>query len=263
MKTGTDLFDMTGRTALVTGAGQGVGQGIAKLLAAFGANVIVNDFVLDRALAVAEEIKAEGGKSLAVQADVTDFASVGNMFDQAARTFGRVDVLVNNAGNAGTQGSTRQLFWETTPEDWDRWIAVNFHGVLNCSRHAVPGMIEGKWGRLVTIISDAGRAGEGNGLEVYSGAKAGAAGFTRGIARAVGRYGITANCVAISATETPGVAPYLADPDYMKKMLSAYVIRRVGQPIDIAAAVLFLASGAGSWVTGQTYPVNGGFQFGL
>jgi 3-oxoacyl-[acyl-carrier protein] reductase len=118
-------------------------------------------------------------------------------------------------------------------------------------------------GRIITIISEASRYGD-VGLEVYAGAKAGAAGFMRATARALGRYNITANCVAIAATATPAIEERLKkDPERTKKMLEKYVIRRPGRPDDIANMVLFLASDASSWVTGQTYGVNGGFTFGL
>jgi 3-oxoacyl-[acyl-carrier protein] reductase len=124
-------------------------------------------------------------------------------------------------------------------------------------------MIQRNSGRIITIISDAGRVGEA-GLEVYSGAKAGAAGFTRAIARSLGRYHITANCVAIAATMTPAIEARLnANPDMKKKMMEKYVIRRPGQPTDVANMVLFLASDASPWITGQTYPVNGGFSFAM
>ena len=261
-----DIFNLEGRVAVVTGAGQGVGQGIAQLLAAQGAAVVVNDYFEERAQQVAREINASGGRAEAIQADVTDYASVGAMFDKANAIFGKVDILVNNAGNSGANPDSRagrKPFWETEPADWKRFIAVNLDGVMNCSRHALPGMVERQHGRLITIISDAGRAGEANGLEAYSAAKAGAAGLTRGIARGVGRYGITANNVAISATNTPAIASAVANPEFLKKAFSNYVVRRLGEPSDIAAMVLFLASGAASWITGQTYPVNGGFTFSM
>lgn len=261
-----DLLKLDGRVALVSGAGQGVGRGIATLLAMHGASVVVNDYYQDRAEGVAEEIKAAGGKAVPIQGDVTDFASVGRMFQGAVDAFGNVDILVNNAGNAGATSpaiGARKPFWESGPEDWEPFIAVNLDGVLNCCRHALPGMIAGKRGRLITIISDAGRTGESNGLEAYSAAKAGAAGLMRGLARGVGRFGITSNCVAISATQTPAIAAALENEDFMKKALAQYVIRRVGQPSDVAAMVLFLASQASGWITGQTYPVNGGFSFSM
>lgn len=257
------IFDLSGRVALVTGAGQGVGAGIATALAAFGATVVVNDYHAERADAVAADIVAAGGKAIAVQGDVTDFDSVGAMFERAAAEVGAVGILVNNAGNAGAAAPSLRPFWETGPQDWAPFTKVNYDGVFNCTRHALPPMIADKRGRIITIISDAGRAGEGNGLEAYSAAKAGAAGLMRGIARSVGRFGITANAVAIAITNTPTVAGFLQDETWLKKALANYIVRRVGEPDDVAAMVLYLASDASGWVTGQTYPVNGGFSLAL
>ncbi|WP_427307311.1 SDR family NAD(P)-dependent oxidoreductase [Cupriavidus sp. H39] len=262
-----NLTDLDGKIAAVTGAGQGVGREVALHFARSGARaVIVNDFYAERAHAVVREIAALGVKAVAAVCDVTDQAQVKAVFAQAVQEAGgSIDILVNNAGNSGVNPDpeARKHFWEVGEAAWDSFIRVNFYGVINCTAAVVPGMIEKNAGRLITIISDAGRVGEPN-LEIYSGAKAGAAGFMRGAARALGRYNITANCVAISATATPAIAARLeADPDRKKKMLSNYVIRRVGQPEDVANMVLFLASGSSSWITGQTYPVNGGFSFNL
>lgn len=260
----SQLLDLSNNICLVTGAGQGVGRQIVLHMAAHNAaGIVVNDYVLERAQAVADEVTAAGGRAIAVQADVSNHESVKAMFAQAEATYGRVDVLVNNAGNAGANPSAdlRKPFWETGPEVWKSYVGVNFDGVINSTAACIPGMIERKRGRIITIISDAGRVGE-PGLEIYSGAKAGAAGFMRGVARALGRYQITANCVAIAATLTPAIeARVTSDPERTKRMLERYVIRRVGQPDDIAAMVLFLASDASGWITGQTYPVNGGFSF--
>jgi 2-hydroxycyclohexanecarboxyl-CoA dehydrogenase len=260
-----EILDLSGRAALVTGAGQGVGRGIAQMLAAQGAAVLVNDYHLERAQAVADEIRSASGRAEAVRADVTDYAGVGAMFAQAHSLFGRIDILVNNAGNAGVENGNaeRVAFWESTPADWKRYLDVNLLGVMNCSRHALPGMLRHGHGRIVTIISDAARTGESNGLEAYSAAKAGAAGFTRAVARGVGRHGVTANNVAISATNTPALGPVVENQEFMKKMLSQYVIRRLGEPSDVAAMVTFLCSSSAGWITGQTYPVNGGFSFAL
>lgn len=257
-----NILDLTGRVALVTGAGQGVGAETARYLAAQGAKVVVNDFVGERAEAIADEINGNSGVALGLQADVTDFASVQTMIDTASSEFGTVDVLVNNAGNAGAdpRALSGRPFWESDPKEWDAFLKVNLYGVMNCCRAAIPGMIEaGKGGRLISIISDAGRVGEG-GLETYSGAKAGAAGFMRGLARSLGRFDITSNCVAIATTNTPAVRAMTQNEDLMKKVLRNYIIRRVGEPSDVAAMVTFLASNSASWTTGQTYPVNGGFS---
>ena len=261
----SELLNLESRVALVTGAGQGVGRQVALYLAQHGVRgVVVNDYFQDRADAVAKEIEAAGGQALAVQADVTDFGSVTQMMETAERQFGQVDILVNNAGNAGpTSGITDAApFWETGPDDWDKWVGVNFTGVLHSTRAALPGMVQRQYGRIVTVISDAGRVGEPH-LVVYSGAKAGAAGLMRGVAKAVGRYGITVNSVALAAIETPTTAGAMEDEAALKAMLRNYTIRRVGRPEDPAGLILFLCSDAAAWITGQTYPVNGGYSSAL
>jgi len=261
-----NILNMKGKVALVTGAGQNVGREIARYIAAHEADgVIVNDYVLDRAQTVADEIKAEGGNAIALQADVSNHASVEAMYAKAFAHYGRVDVLVNNAGNAGAtpNPAARTPFYETGPEVWKTWIGVNFDGVINCTALALPGMIERKRGKIVTIISDASRFGDA-GLEIYAGAKAGAAGFMRSVARGMGRYNITANSVVIATMATPQIEARLAaDPERAKRMLEKYIIRRPGRPSDVAAMVLFLVSGASDYITGQVYPVNGGFTFAL
>jgi 3-oxoacyl-[acyl-carrier protein] reductase len=263
----TEILDLAGRVALVTGGGQGVGRQIALHLAAHNAGgVVVNDYVLDRAEGVAEEIRAAGGKALALQADVSDHANVKEMVAKARAELGPIGVLVNNAGNAGANPSPelRKPFWESGPEVWNSYIGVNLYGVMNCTAAVIPGMIERQApGRIITIISDAGRWGDA-GLEIYAGAKAGAAGFMRSVARSLGRHEITANCVAIALTATPAVERTLhGDPERLKRTLEKYIVRRPGRPTDIANMVLFLASDASPWITGQVYPVNGGFTFAL
>jgi 2-hydroxycyclohexanecarboxyl-CoA dehydrogenase len=261
-----DILDLKGRVALVTGAGQGVGRQAALHLASHNAGgVIVNDFFRERAEEVAAEIRSAGGKAIGVQCDVTKLDQVKAMVAAGAKEFGSVDILVNNAGNAGAEPTenARKNFWETTPEDWNSFIGVNFYGVINCTSAVVPGMVDRRQGRIVTVISDAGRWGDA-GLEIYAGAKAGAAGFMRACARGLGRYNIAANCVAIAMTMTPPIRARMEkDPERLKKIMQNYVVRRPGEPEDVANMILFLASDASSWVTGQTYPVNGGFTFGL
>lgn len=262
----SDILDLGGRVALVTGAGQGVGRQIALHLSQHNSGgVAVNDFHLSRAEAVAEEIRSFGGKAVAVQADVSDLSAVKAMHEQIVANLGPVGVLVNNAGNMGANPTKDVLkpFWETSPEVWNQAIGVNLYGVMNCSAAIIPGMIERKApGRIINIISDAGRYGDA-GYEAYSAAKAGAAGFTRSVARSLGRHGITANAVAIAATRTPATEASLGDAERTKRVFEKYIIRRPGEPSDIANMVLFLASDASSWISGQTYPVNGGFTLAL
>ena len=262
-----DILDLAGRVALVTGAGQGVGRQIALNLGAHNAGgVIVNDYVLARAEAVAAEITAAGGRALPLQADVSDHAAVKAMVAEAQAALGPIGILVNNAGNAGATPSqdAGKPFWETGPEVWNTFLGVNLYGVMNCTAAVVPGMIARQApGRIITIISDAGRWGDA-GAEIYAGAKAGAAGFMRSVARSLGRHQITANSVAIALTETPAVRRTLdGDPERLKRTLEKYIIRRPGQPSDVANMVLFLASDASPWITGQVYPVNGGFTLAL
>jgi 2-hydroxycyclohexanecarboxyl-CoA dehydrogenase len=254
------MFDLSSRVALVTGAGQGVGRGIAVTLANHGAKVAVNDYFADRAQAAADAIRAEGGVAAGVPADVTDLDSMHAAIAAAERELGPIEILVNNAGNAGPNHGIDDPtpFWETGPEEWAPWMGTNFYGVLNSARAVLPGMVARGYGRIVSIISDAGRVGEPN-LVVYSGAKAGAAGFTRGLAKAVGRHGITANCVALSTIRTPATEPLLADESLAKRALRPYIVRRFGEPEDVAAAVLYLVSDEASWVTAQTHAVNGGY----
>ena len=256
-----NILDLKGRIALVSGAGQGVGRQVALHLAAGNAGgVIVNDYFLERAQGVADEIEGAGGKAIALQADVTRLEAVANLVERAERHFGAIDILVNNAGNAGPVQDVADAkpFWETEPDDWQHWLGTNFFGVLNCCRAVLPGMIKRRYGRITTVISDAGRIGEPH-LAVYSGAKAGAAGFMRALAKAVGRAEITANCVALSGIRTPGVAGMLQDEETVARILRSYIIRRLGEPDDAANLILFLSSDAASWITGQTYPVNGGY----
>jgi 3-oxoacyl-[acyl-carrier protein] reductase len=256
------LLDLSGKVALITGAGQGVGRGIALMFAAHGATVVVNDFVRERADVVAKEITDAGLKAIGSQGDVTDFKGVLTMVEDAKERVGAIDVLVNNAGNAGSKMGLEdsQAFWNTDPDEWKNWFGTNLYGVMHCVRAVMPAMIERKWGRLITITSDAGRTGEPH-LATYSAAKAGAAGFMRAMAKAGGRYGITSNCISLGGIDTPGAKGVLHNDEAIQRMLKHYLIRRVGKPSDAAIMSLVLASEAGSWITGQTYPVNGGYSF--
>ena len=257
----TVAIDLSGRTALVTGAGQGVGAAIAALLAEAGARVAVNDLVGDRAEAQAAALRVAGGDAVAAPFDVTDL----DMVTDTVAGLGRVDILVNNAGNAGGDSWPGMVaFAETSPADWEKFLRVNLYGVMNATRAALPGMIEGGWGRVVTIISDAARVGEPK-MAVYAAAKAGAAGLTRSIANEVGRHGITANNIALGTMRTPLTeAGWVGlDEREVAARMKGYAVRRPGLPDDVAALVGYLASPAASWITGQTIPLNGGYSSAL
>ncbi|WP_428312776.1 SDR family NAD(P)-dependent oxidoreductase [Hydrocarboniphaga sp.] len=262
------LLDLAGQAALVTGAGQGAGRGIAMLLAQHNAGgVAVNDFVMARAEAVAAEIQALGVRAVPVQADVGDHAAVAAAFAKARAVLGPITLLVNNAGNAGPEATMglSPFFWETAPEDWDRYFRTNLQGVMNCCHVALPEMVAQQRGRIVTIVSDSGRVGEAR-LAAYAAAKAAAAGFVRSIAKETGRFGITCNAISLSTLEPPmddeQLARFIAS-DRSRAQLASYTIRRFGKPADVAAMSLFLCSDAASWITGQTYPVNGGYSFAV
>jgi len=257
----TITIDLTGRRALVTGAGQGVGRGIAMTLAAAGAEVGVNDLVTDRAGAVAEEIAAAGGAAHEAVFDVTDWDAVQG----AVTAHGPYDIVVNNAGNAGrpdTMGmEDLQPFIDQDLAAWSGFVGVNLFGVMHVTRAALPAMIEASGGKIVTIVSDSARTGDAN-VAAYAAAKAGAAGLMRSVAREVGRHGITANSISlgsINATERPQEV----EQEELGRLISRYPIRRRGLPSDVAHLTLFLVSDLSPWLTGQTIPLNGGYSMAL
>lgn len=254
-------IDLSGRRALITGAGQGVGLATAHALARAGAEIIVNDIQEEQADAAVAELVAAGGKAVALPFDVTDWEQVSSAISGA----GTVDILVNNAGNAGTQGFTGMVsFVDSEPRDWQRFFAINLFGVMHCTKAALPSMIATGCGRIITIISDAARNGEAK-LSPYAAAKAGAAGFSRSIAREVGRHAITVNCISLGNINTPATAPpppsTPEEHEREKAFLRPYVIRRRGQPDDVAGLVTYLSSDHAEWITGQTYALNGGYTF--
>jgi 2-hydroxycyclohexanecarboxyl-CoA dehydrogenase len=215
------------RIAVVTGAGQGIGRGIAEKLAAEGATVVATD--------------------------VTDYGSVEAMAAVVRERFGRIDVLVNNAG-----WDVAGAFVDTDPADWDRIIRINLYGVLNTCRVVLPVMIEQGGGSIVNMSSDAGRVGS-SGEAVYSAAKGGIIAFSKTIARESARSGINVNVVCPGPTDTPLFASLGGDnPRLRESLTKAIPFRRLAEPADIAAAVAFFASPEAAYLTGQTVSVSGG-----
>lgn len=256
-----------GRVALVTGAGRGIGRQICLTLAAEGARVAVNDVFQERADAVAGEVGDGGGHGIGVVADVTDLEAVTAMVKRVTDEWGSLDILVNNAGipviadPSDTSAAAGAFFAESDRAQWDRTMGLITYGVLNCTRAAVEGMSERRWGRVVNVISDAGRVGEPR-LAAYSLAKAGVVGFSKALAKEVGRYCVTVNCVSPATTETEATKAWLEAQGerIMRQYPLARGLERLGQPSDIANAVAFLASQRAEWVTGQVLSVNGGYS---
>lgn len=241
------MFDLRGRTALVTGAGQNVGAGIARTLAGQGATVVVNDLFADRAEATADDIRRVGGTALVSTFDVTDIEAVTN----AIGAVGIVDILVNNAGISGTERMRPRAFREMTPDEWRMPININLFGVMNCCHAVIDGMCERGWGRIITISSGAGNAGVAIGVSPYSAGKGGGIAFTRTLALEVARTGVTANTLALGLMDNP-------DPTVTARLARAIPVGRTGTPDDIGAACAWLASEEASWVTAQTININGG-----
>jgi 3-oxoacyl-[acyl-carrier protein] reductase len=257
----TITIDLAGRRALVTGAGQGVGRGIARTLGAAGAEVLVNDLVEDRAASVVAEIEADGGRGGTAVFDVTDWDAVREAVDR----LGPFDILVNNAGNAGKATGMgfddRKPFAEEDPAAWDAFLRVNLLGVMYVTRAVLPGMIGRDAGRVITIVSDTARTGDPD-MAAYSAAKAGAGGLIRSVAREVARHGITANLIALGSINQTERPQDVEDAE-LGWLIKRYPVRRRGLPSDIANLAVFLASDLSPWITGQTIPVNGGYSMAL
>jgi len=238
------------KVAIVTGAGQGIGRGIATKLAAEGATVVVSDINEPTAKETAEAI---GGAAIGVRADVTSRESVEAMVEQVHQRFGRIDVLVNNAG-----WDTAGPFVDSDPADWDRIIAINLYGVLHTSKAVLPIMAAQGHGSVVNLASDAGRVGS-SGEAVYSAAKGGVIAFTKATAREMARHQVNANVVCPGPTDTALFASMGGDnPKLREALTKAIPFRRLAQPADLANAVAFLASDEASYITGQTVSVSGG-----
>ncbi len=247
-------IDLSGRSAIVTGGGRGIGRESALLLARAGAALTIADLDEANAQSVTDEIHAMGGHAVAVRTDVTQPDDARAMAQAALRAHGRVDILVNNAARW-----TVKLFKDMTPAEYEVDMRVTLYGVLYASRAVLDPMIEQRYGRIVNLISDAGRIGEPF-LSIYSAAKAGVGGFTKALAKEVARYNITVNGVAPGTTNTPGAADFIEKAGGKEKLAKAYPLRRLAQPIDIANAILFLASDLSSYMTGQIFSVSGGYS---
>jgi len=241
------------RVVVVTGGGSGVGREITKVLCSEGAGVAVIDIALEKATETVGLVKGLPGRAIAYKADVINFEEFQGVVNRVIADFGKIDVLINNAGYG-----VYKNFDASSGHDWMIDININLIGVLNCTRSVISHMKERKYGKVLSIVSDAGRVGEPF-LTSYSAAKAGAIGFSKALAKEVGRDGINVNCIALGTTKTPLIEPYLT-PEAEKKMLKRYAIQRLGLPADHAYLAAFLVSDRASWITGQVVSINGGYS---
>ena len=241
------------RVAIVTGAARGIGREIALALVREGAKVSICDIDIEPLNDVADEIKAVGGQALASKVDVTKSAEINQMVEATLQTFGGIDILVNNAG--GSARDRASDFNEAPEEVWKATLERNLHGTLGCTRAVINHMIERKTGKVVNFASVNGISGQA-GFVDYSAAKAGVIGFTKALAKEVNSYGINVNAVAPGVIETRVVEQI--PKETITGIIESLNLNRLGQPEDVANAVLYLASDEASYVTGHILRVCGG-----
>jgi len=250
------MAKLAGKTVIVTGGGGGIGGAACRLFAAEGAKVAVFDMNFEAAGKVAAEINAAGGVATAFKCDITDRAAVDVAVAATEAQLGPVDVLVNNAG-----WDVFKPFLKTVPTEWEKLIAINLTGALHMHHAVLPGMAERKSGRIVNVASDAARVGS-SGEAVYAACKGGLVALSKTLAREHARHGITINVICPGPTDTAllaGVAEGASNPE---KLIEAFTraipLGRLGQPEDLARAIVFFGSDDASFITGQVLSVSGG-----
>ena len=243
-------MNLSNKVAIVTGGGRGIGRAIALKLAEVGATVVVSDILEKEAEAVAGEIKAAGGQSLAVMADVSLAADVARLVEETITVCGRIDILVNNAGIARDQ-----LLLRMSEEDWDKVLDVDLKSVFLCTKAVLRPMVKQRRGRIISLSSIAGIMGN-KGQANYASAKAGIIGFTRSIAKEVGSRSITVNAVAPGFIDSEMTRRL--EKDWREELERLIPLGYLGTPRDVAEAVAFLASDEAGYITGQVLGVDGG-----
>ena len=246
------MADLTGRVALITGAGRGMGRASAERIAAAGARVVVNDLDEARATEVADRLVSEGAEAMGVAADVSDAADVSRLVGTVREEFGEVDVLVNNAGVLRRTG-----ILALEEDEWDLVLDVNLKGTYLCTRAVLPAMKEAGWGRVVNISSSAGRSVSTLGGPHYTTAKAAVLGFTRAVAKEMAPFGITLNAVCPGLVNTEMVNEVITDAQ-TRAYADSFPIKRLAEPEEVAELVAFLASDRAAYITGASLDINGG-----
>src|SRR3989339_1540610 len=250
------MFELKNKVALVTGGRRGMGRTHALALAGQGAKVIVTDIDAKECLPVVEEIKSKGGDAACFKMDVSNAEEVNQVFDEAIKQFGRLDISVNNAGIYFSKPAS-----ELTEADWDKMIDINLKGQFLCAQRAAKEMTKNKWGRIINIASVAsGQVGVGiAGGAHYTASKGGIIGMSETLAVELAPLGITVNVIGPGAIDTPMVGAANLPKEVMDVMLAGVPMKRMGRPEEISAAVVFLASDEASYVTGATLYVDGGW----
>jgi 2-hydroxycyclohexanecarboxyl-CoA dehydrogenase len=250
------MSKFSGKVVIVTGGGGGIGGASCKRFAQEGAKVAVFDMNLEAASKVASAITAVGGHATAFECDITNRTAVDKAVNAVEASLGPIDVLVNNAG-----WDVFKPFTKTTPDQWDRLIAINLTGALHMHHAVLPFMAARKSGRVVNIASDAARVGS-SGEAVYAACKGGLVAFSKTIAREHARHNITVNVVCPGPTDTALFADYKEGAGNPEKLMEAFTraipLGRIGQPEDLPGAILFFASDDAAYVTGQVLSVSGG-----
>lgn len=246
-----DYLKLSGKRAIVTGSGRGIGRAIAVALAAYGAKVMVSDINDTNGKNVCSEIKEAGGEAKYCHCDVSDITDIKKMVKYTAETFGGIDILVNNAAI----GSVPVNFETISDEVWDRILRVDLTAPFQITKEVFPYMKKQSYGKIINISSGYGVTG-GDYCAHYASAKAGLIGLTRSIAKEVAKYKINVNVIAVATTDTPGLRE--TDYEFVADELKDIPWGRIGMPEDVASCVLYLASDASEYVTGQLLAPNGG-----
>jgi len=247
-----ELFNLTNKTAIVTGSGSGIGRRVTFALAEYGANVVVADLDNEAADHVVSEIKAKEREAIGIRVDVTDPDDVQEMVDLAIKTFGRIDILFNNAG-ISIRGPA-----ETFPlKDWNKVISVNLTGIFICAQAVGKVMIKQGGGKIINTSSVSGKLGHPGNL-AYAAAKHGVIGITKVLAVEWGKYNINVNCIGPGVIKTPMTTAAFTDQERYQQLVNKVPLGRLGEPEDLIGAVIYLASDASNYVNGQIIYIEGG-----